>query len=153
MNDQPRIEMRTMLRMLVGVIWIAGVAFNALWTLRHPEFLGHEGLARDASLGIYRWFFGDVVARAPTLWTVLLILGEIAIGTLTMSRGIRAKAALWGGVAWSLWLFPLIWPYTIMMGPFALLTASLLRDDHRLAVTDVVRRLAHLHAHARHEHA
>src|SRR5687768_7293038 len=132
MSDQQRIGIKTNLRMFVGVIWIAGAAFNAMWTLRHPEFFGNEGIAQDASLEIYRWFFGDVVARAPALWTALLILGEVAIGVLTLGGGRWARTGLWGGVVWSLWLFPLIWPDTIMMGPFALLLAWLLRGDLRL---------------------
>jgi hypothetical protein len=143
MNHRPQIDIRTVLRMLVGVIWIAGAIYNALWTLRHPELLGDDGLARDASLPIYRWFFGDVVAQAPVFWTVLLIIGEIVIGVLTLSKGVMARAGLWGGVAWSVCLFPLMWPYTIMMGPFALLPLWLLRRDRGLGPADLVRRVTH----------
>ena len=145
MTEQPRITTGTILRMAVGLIWIAGAIFNALWTLRQPELFGDQGFGRDASLPIYRWFFGEVVAQAPAFWTVLLIVGEATIGILTMSRGPLAKVGLWGSVAWSLWLFPMQWPYTIMMGPFALLPAWLLRDgDPRLSVLGVLGRVRHL---------
>lgn len=140
MDTRPRPDLKTTLRMVVGLIWIAGAVYNALWTLRHTEFFGDEGIARDATLPIYRWFFGDVVAAAPVAWTLLLIAGEVAIGVLTLGTGIRARAGLWGGILWSLWLFPMLWPYTIMMGPYALLLAWLARGDQDVSLRDLVGR-------------
>jgi hypothetical protein len=124
--------------MVVGLIWIAGAVYNALWTLRHTEFFGDEGIARDATLPVYRWFFGDAVAAAPVAWTLVLIAGEVTIGVLTLGTGIRAKIGLWGGLLWSLWLFLMLWPYTIMMGPYALLPAWLLRDAHDVSLRDLL---------------
>ena len=153
MNRQARIDGKTIARMALGLTWIAGAIYNLVWTLWHPELLGDEGFGANASLPVYRWFFGDVVGGAPAFWTVLLILGELGLGALTLARGVWAKAGLWGSVAWSLWLFPLMWPYTQMMGPFALLPAWLLRDEPRWSVLDVIGHLAHRPALTHHRHA
>jgi len=153
MDAQPRIDAWTILRMAVGIIWIAGAIYNALWTLRHTEFLGDEGIAREATFGVYRRFFSDVVASAPVFWTLLLILGELGLGVLTLKRGMSARVGLWGSVLWSLWLFPLMWPYTLMMGPYALLPAWLLRAEQRFSVGDLIARVAQRTRQPRPRHA
>lgn len=138
MGDERHVETWDMLRFGVGLVWIAGAVFNAVWTLGNTSFLGDEGLAREASLPIYRWFFGDVVSAAPVIWTLLLIGGELALGALTLASGRAARFGLWGGALWSLWLFPMLWPYTIMMGPYAVILAWLARGDLRWSVPDGV---------------
>jgi hypothetical protein len=50
---------------------------------------------------------------------VLLVLGELALGALTLGRGTLGKLGPLGGALWSALLFPLIWPYTLIMGPYA----------------------------------
>jgi hypothetical protein len=134
MGDRGHVGPREIIRLGVGMIWIAGAVYNAVWTLRHTAFLGVEGIARDASLPIYRWFFGDVVSAAPEMWTLLLIAGELALGALTLASGRWARLGMWGGALWSLWLFPMLWPYTIMMGPYAMFLMWLARGDVRWGV-------------------
>ena len=134
MDDERHAGTRDVLRFGVGLIWIAGAVFNAVWTLGNTSFLGDEGIARDAGLPIYRWFFGDVVSAAPVMWTLLLIAGELVLGALTLASGRSARLALWGGALWSLWLFPMLWPYTIMMGPYAAFLLWLARGDLRWSV-------------------
>ena len=93
MHRQPRIDARTALRMVVGLILIGGAIYNALWTLRHPELFGLDGLARDASLDVYRWFFGDVVAATPAFDSFVvpgLLLGIVVVGSML-------------GAAWATW--------------------------------------------------
>ena len=110
-------------RTVVGTIWLAGAVFNALVTLRMEDPYGW--IADESRLGVYRWFFGEVVGAHPAVWTVLLIAGEAALGVLTLARGGWATLGLVGGVLFSAFLFSLASPYTLMMGPYALLLAWL----------------------------
>lgn len=134
-------------RMAVGLVWIAGALVNTIVTLRMAE--PYAAFAGDAQLQSYRWFF-SIVSDHPRFWTVLLIAAELVLGVLTLSKGSRAKVGLIGSVAWSLWLFPLLWPYTLMMGPYALVPARLLRRGQDVSLLDLVHRLRHRGASATH---
>jgi hypothetical protein len=125
-------------RVSVGLIWIAGAAFNAVWTLRHTDL--YQGFVDDAPLPAVRWFFGEVVMAHPAIWTVLLIIGELALGILTLGKGAWARLGIAGGAAWSAVLFILLPPYTLMMGPFALAIAWLLRWDYPHSALHLFRR-------------
>jgi hypothetical protein len=127
----------TALRFLAGLIWIAGGVYNAVWTMRHLDL--YQDFADSATLGVYRWLFGEVVLANPAFWTILLVIGEIGLGVLTLGRGNQARLGLALGAVWSLLLFPLLWPYTIMMGPYALLLAWLARSEHPTSLLHLVR--------------
>ena len=114
-------------RLLIGVIWLAGAAFNALVTLRMTH--AYEWL-EQSPIPIYRWFFRDIVAVRPVFWTVLLITGELLIGALTLARGGWAKLGLAGGALFSALLFSFASSYTIIMGPYAILLAWLSRKEY-----------------------
>ena len=109
---------------IVGGIWLAGAAFNAGWTLRQPDPYTwlEESLVRP-----YRWFFGEVAAQNPSFWTLALITGETALGLLTIAGGKWTRLGLLGGTLFSLFLFSLATPYTMMMGGYAALLAWLAR--------------------------
>ena len=101
---------------IVGGIWLAGAAFNAVATLRQPDPYTwlEESLVRP-----YRWFFGEVAAANPSFWTLALIAGETALGLLTLAGGKWTRLGLLGGTLFSLFLFTLATPYTMMMGGYA----------------------------------
>lgn len=135
--DARRMTLAGVARIAVGLIWLAGAAFNALWTMRHLNL--YQGFADDSPLAVYRWLFGDVVGAHPAVWTVLLVIGEAILGLLTLGKGRWAKLGLAGGAIWSALLFPLLWPYTLMMGPYALLLAWLARKDYAASPFDRLR--------------
>jgi hypothetical protein len=136
-RQRRQVTVTDVIRYVVGLIWIAGAVFNATWTMRHLDL--YQGLASDATVPIYRWLFGDVVGARPAFWTVLLVIGELALGLLTLGSGWRARLGLAGGAIWSLLLFPLLWPYTLMMGPYAALLVWLAGRDAGTGVLDAVR--------------
>lgn len=123
------------LRMSIGTIWLAGASFNAFWTFRHASAFTDD-LASAATFAVYRWFFGEVVAASPAFWIVMLIFGEFALGMLTLGGGTLARIGLAGSVLFSLFLFIIIWPYTLMMGMFALVALWLLRSRHPMSAID-----------------
>lgn len=132
---RPHSAMLAFLRFVVGGIWLAGAAFNAFvtWSMSEP----YAWLADDARTAPWRWFFRDVVAQQPEVWTALLIAGELTLGGLTLSRGRWAQAGLIGGVLFSVMLFSFGTAYTLMMGPYALLLYWLYRHDDRHSVLDL----------------
>ena len=147
MQSSPRALLPTVGRMLLGVIWIAGAIFNAVWTLP-SAFDVWEGLADDATFGVYRWFFGAVVGAAPDLMTLLLIVGELTLGVLLLARDPWARAGAALSVVWCLFLLFLIMPYTLTTLPLLALAAWLLRYDHEQSAIDLLRhRGVHDHLH------
>lgn len=128
----------TLGRMLLGVIWIAGAIFNAVWTLP-AAFDAWDSLGREATFAGYRWFFGTVVSLAPDLMTLLLILGELALGVMLLSRDPWAQVGLVLSVVWCAFLLFIIWPYTLSTLLLLALAGWLLRYDHDRSVVDLLR--------------
>lgn len=127
----------TLSRSVIGLVWIAGAVFNALWTPRYSEVF--QSLAAEASIPVYRWLFGEVVGAHPVFWAVLLVIGEFLLGVLTLGKGRWGRLGLALGALWSLLLFPLVWPYTLIMGPYAVLLAWLASRDHDESLLDLRR--------------
>lgn len=116
-------------RVVAGCIWLGGAVFNALVTSRLDA--PYAWLADGSRVAGVRWFFGDIVAARPEAWTVALAIGEACLGGLTLSRGRRAWPGLAGGAAFSVLLFALVTPYTVVMGPYGLYLAWLAREQYR----------------------
>lgn len=119
----------TIAQLAVGGVWLAGAAFNLLVTRQMEDPYGW--LADGSPIPVYRWFFGEVVAARPEAWTIALAIGEATIGICTLSRGRWSQAGLVGGAIFSGLLFSLATPYTLVMGPYALLLAWLDRRQQR----------------------
>jgi hypothetical protein len=134
--ERPRDHANTLIRFLVGGIWVAGAAWNAFvtWSMTDP----YSWLADDSVIPLWRWFFTDIVERQPDLWTALLIAGEVTLGLLTLGRNRWARMGLLGGALFSLLLFSLGTLYTLMMGPYALLLIWLSRHEHHRSVRDLM---------------
>jgi hypothetical protein len=113
----------------VGGIWIAGAAFNALVTARMDD--PYAWIVDESRIGAYRWFFGEVAGAHPVAWTLALVAGEAVLGVLTLAGGRKARLGLFGGVIFSLFLFFMVTPYTVVMGPYALVLVGLLLEERR----------------------
>ena len=127
--ERPRHHTVTLLRLVAGGTWLAGAAWNAFvtWGMADP----YGWLADGSVIPLWRWFFTDVVEQQPGMWTALLIAGEITLGLLTLGRDRRARLGLQGGALFSLLLFSMGTPYTLMMGPWAVLLYWLSRQETR----------------------
>lgn len=127
------------LRLALGAVWIAGAVVNAVWTLPGAEAAWAD-LADNATFAPYRWFFADVAGAAPALWAVLLILAELTLGVLLLARDPWARNGVILSIAWSVFLFFLIWPYTLSTVIFGAMAALLLRVHHPRSVLDLLHR-------------
>ena len=134
---QERINWANVARMVVGLIRLAGAAFNADVTLRMADPYGW--IAEGSPFRVYRRFFGDVVGARQAAWTVLLIAGETLLGVLTLAKGGWAKLGLAGGALFSAFLFSFTSRYTLVMGPYALLLTWLARRDYPVGLLEYVR--------------
>ncbi len=134
-------------RTAVGLIWLAGAAFNALETMRMPEpFTWLEA----SPVRPYTWFFRDVAGAQPVLWTTLLVVGETALGLLTLARGRTARVGLGLGALFSAFLFSLLTPYTMIMGAHAAALAWLATKEY--PVSPVQRLWSFITRHERRAH-
>ncbi len=123
------------LRIVVGLVWLAGAAFNAIVTLRMAEpFSWLEA----SPIAPYRWFFREVAGSRPGLWTALLVAGEATMGALTLARGRWVTLGLGLGTAFSVFLFTLATPYTLVMGAWAALLGWLARREYPTSPFDRV---------------
>jgi len=139
-TDRGRMGAVDIARAAVGLIWLAGAAVNAVVTLRMADPYGW--LADGSRVRGYRWFFREVAGAHPTGWTLVLIAGEAALGVLTLSRGGWAKLGLAAGAMFSAVLASFSTPFTVVMGPYALLLAWLARHDGRPDRPSPIGRLA-----------
>jgi hypothetical protein len=140
----PRVP--TVLRIVLGTIWIAGAVFNAAWTIRHTSMF-RDDLGSESTFAAYRWFFSDVVGSAPVFWTLLLIIGETALGVLLLSRHARARLGLVLSAVWSTFLTFMIWPYTLTTIPLVVISVVLLRYEHPASIPELVRSWWDRHGH------
>jgi len=92
--------LRTFGEIAIGVLFAIGAVFNTVYTLRNSdEFYG--GFAEGAWLKPARWFVDDVVIPNATVFTVLLILFQIAVAVLILTRGDLVTAALVAGATFA----------------------------------------------------
>lgn len=60
----PRCSMLTIAAPIaVGLVWLAGAAFNAGGTLRQED--PYAEFARSSHLPVYRWFFDQIMGARP----------------------------------------------------------------------------------------
>lgn len=136
-NKSGRGTIANVTRGMIALGWIAGALYNATSTVRHPELLAD--MFATSPLPLYRWLFDTVAKPHLVFWTWMVVAGEMIIGILMLARGTWARLGLLGSMLWSAFLFPLSWPYTLMMGPYALLNAWLLRRTYDRSLLDALR--------------
>ena len=91
---------RTVAEIGLGVLFGIGAVFNAVYTLRHAdEFYG--SFVDGAWFGPGRWIVERVVRPNAVAFTVVLIVFQVAVATLILSRGDLVTAALLAGAVFS----------------------------------------------------
>lgn len=92
---------RTIAEIGIGVIYLIGAVFNSVWTLGHTDEF-YEGFAEGAWLGPARSLVRDLVMPNARVFTVLLIVFQVTIGVLVLTRGDLVGPALLVGAAFAL---------------------------------------------------
>ncbi len=85
--------LRTIGEIGMGLIYLVGAGFNSLWTFGHTDqFYG--SFADGAWLGPARSLIRDLIIPNARLFTVLLIVLQVVVGVLILSRGDLVRTAL-----------------------------------------------------------
>jgi hypothetical protein len=88
--------LRTFTEIGIGMIYLIGAVFNSVWTLGHTdEFYG--GFADGAWLGPARSLIRDLIIPNARVFTMLLIVFQVVIGVLIITRGDLVSPALIAG--------------------------------------------------------
>lgn len=85
--------MASVLEILVGVLYLMGAGFNALYTLRHSEQF-YTDFVEEAWLRPARRWTERVIVPNGVPFTVLLILFQVVVGVSILTRGAAVTPAL-----------------------------------------------------------
>ena len=92
--------LRPIIEISIGVLYAVGAVFNTVYTLHHSDkFYG--AFVEGAWLGPARWFLRTVVLPNATVFTVSVILFEIVVAIMILTRGDLVRAALIAGAVFS----------------------------------------------------
>ncbi len=91
---------RTFAEIGMGALFAIGATFNSFYTLRHSdEFYG--SFSDGAWLPPGRWFVDNVVMPNATVFTALLILFQVAVATMILTRGDLVALGLVAGAVFA----------------------------------------------------
>ena len=99
-------------RAVVGIAYLASATFNFVYTLPRSDEL--DSYADGAWFPFLADFMRDVFMPNGDLFMTLVILFEVTVGLLILSRGAWVDLGVLASVAWVLVVLPfLAWPYLI----------------------------------------
>lgn len=125
-------------RAFIGLAYLAAAAFNTVYTLPRSDQL--DGYAEGAWFPFLKDFMWDVFMPNGELFMFLVIVFEMAIGVLILSRDRYVDIGVGSSVLWVLVVLPfLAWPYLITNIALALMQGVILFRRYDTAVWDSVR--------------
>lgn len=92
--------LRSAVEIAIGTLYAVGAVFNGVYTLRHGSEL-YGDFADGAWLSPAEWLIRRMVIPNAALFTVLLILFQVTVSILILTRGDLVKPALLAGGAFS----------------------------------------------------
>ncbi|MDH3683743.1 MAG: hypothetical protein OEV40_27795 [Acidimicrobiia bacterium] len=99
-------------RGLVGLAYLATAVFNAIYTLPRSSEL--DGYAEGAWFGFLAEFMRDVFMPNGAAFMAAVIVFEILVGTLILTRGVAVDIGIVLSVLWVLLVLPfLAWPFPV----------------------------------------
>ncbi len=124
-------------RVFVGFFFLLmAIGVNVVLVLVAPEQF--VALGTDEPLvPLYRWFFENVVALAPSLFGLLAAAFEVTLALMMLSRERYVKWGLIGGIVFLLAITPLgVW--TLANPVMALALTVLLRQEYRRSLAQMI---------------
>lgn len=95
------------IRLLLAVAFFVGAAANAVMILTAPDI--YEGFADLSFLRFYRTLWRGVVLPRLGLFLALVIIFEVIVGVLLLSRGPYAQLGLILAAGYAAFLVPFWW--------------------------------------------
>ncbi len=125
-------------RIFIGVAYLAAAVFNTVYTLPRSDQL--DGYAEGAWFGFLADFMRDVFMPNGDLFMTLVILFEVAVAILILSRGRYVDAGVAASVLWVVVILPfLAWPYLLTNIILAIMQGVILLRRYDTALWDMVR--------------
>jgi len=126
-------------RTFIGIAYLAAASFNTTYTLSHTSEL--DGYAEGAWFAFLTDFMRDVFIPNATVFMVLVIVFEIAVGLLIMSRGTWVDIGVWASIGWVLVaVLPfLAWPYLLTNLVLAVMQGAILIRRYDAAIWNLAR--------------
>ena len=116
-------------RILWGLFFVASGLFNLFVTLPSPEL--YRSFADVNFFEFYRWLLLNIALPYATIITSLVVIFELAIGALILTKGNVVRYGLIGTCIWLLFICPAMGWYTIWSPLLLLIPIALLRYDYR----------------------
>lgn len=127
---------REVVRMVLGSIYLFGAAVNLWFTLFNPQV--YHGFA-DSAITAYKTLWDSVVIPNLTSWLVLVIIFEITVGTLILSKGNFVKIGLVCSIVFNTFLIPFWWFGWSLINLFLVLVQlPLLRGEYGSSVIQIL---------------
>lgn len=127
-------------RAFIGIAYLAAAAFNTVYTLPRSDQL--DGYADGAWFPFLRDFMRDVFMPNGDVFMILVIIFEVAVAVLILSRDRYVDIGVGASVLWVLAILPfLAWPYLTTNLVLALLQGVILFRRYDTAIWDSVRDL------------
>lgn len=125
-------------RIFIGIAYLAAAVFNTVYTLPRSDQL--DGYAEGAWFGFLEDFMWDLFMPNGDLFMILVILFEVAVAILILSRGRYVDAGVAASVLWVVGILPfLAWPYLLTNIILALMQGVILLRRYDTALWDMVR--------------
>jgi hypothetical protein len=125
-------------RILWGAFFVGSGVFNAAVTLRNPGF--YRDFADLTFLPFYRSLLLQVALPNATLISALVVVFELAVGVMVLSRG---RTVRWGLICSGLWCL-FVWPamgwYTLGSPVLLIIPWLLMRREYDRSVLDLILR-------------
>ena len=112
-------------RGVLGVLYLAAAVFNAVFTLPRSHEL--HGYAEGAWFGFLEDLMWDVFLPNGEVFMGLVIVFEVAVGLVIVSKGSRVDVGVLASVLWVLVILPfLAYPYLLMNIGLAVVQGTIL---------------------------
>ena len=115
------------IRVVWGLVFVAGAVVNLLVTLPHPEL--YAEFADLTFFPFYRRLLLEVAVPNGRLISALVVAFEIGAGLLVLGGGKAGRIGLWATAGWTLFVWPAMGWYTIASPLLLAVPCWLLRRD------------------------
>lgn len=125
-------------RAFIGFAYLAAAVFNTIYTLPRSDQL--DGYAEGAWFGFLEGFMRDVFMPNGELFMTLVIIFEVAVAILILSRNSYVDIGVGASILWVLGILPfLAWPYLTTNLILALMQGAILLRRYDTATWDLAR--------------
>jgi len=131
-------KVANIVRIIFGFVLLAGAAANAYLTLTQPEV--YVTFADTALIPLYRNLWQTLVVPYLRFWLALVIVLELTLAVLILSKGKWVKVGLVSAIIFFLLLVPFWWEGGAIINiVFALILALPLRYNYHSSIIDLLK--------------